>query len=64
MQVFQKLKVMNCAKPHQPAMEQFDGTGSYGNGGAMRIAPVALYGADMSLKQLCVSVGLTKSLHG
>ena len=27
----------------QPARLQFDGQGSYGNGGAMRIAPAALF---------------------
>ncbi|XP_049523038.1 uncharacterized protein LOC119461611 isoform X3 [Dermacentor silvarum] len=28
---------------YAPAKEQFDGTGSYGNGAAMRVAPVSLY---------------------
>lgn len=28
----------------QPAKGQFDGSGSYGNGGAMRVAPVGLCG--------------------
>lgn len=29
-----------------PARDQFDGTGSYGNGASMRVAPVALYYAS------------------
>jgi len=28
---------------YKPAREQFDGSGSYGNGGAMRVAPVPLF---------------------
>jgi len=28
---------------YQPAAEQFNGRGSYGNGSAMRVAPVALF---------------------
>lgn len=27
----------------KPAKEQFDGTGSFGNGAAMRVAPVSLF---------------------
>lgn len=41
--VFNKLKASKFAEPTKPAREQFFGGGSYGNGGAMRIAPVALY---------------------
>jgi hypothetical protein len=33
----------NYSEPLQPAQEQFDGTGSYGNGAAMRVHPVALF---------------------
>uniref|UniRef100_A0A1B6CBF3 ADP-ribosylhydrolase ARH3 n=1 Tax=Clastoptera arizonana TaxID=38151 RepID=A0A1B6CBF3_9HEMI len=41
--VFCKLKSQKYKDVWRPAQEQFDGTGSYGNGGAMRIAPVALF---------------------
>jgi len=30
-----------------PSNEQFDGSGSYGNGGAMRVAPVALFAKSL-----------------
>lgn len=41
--VFEKLKKSNYTDPTVPAREQFGGSGSFGNGGAMRIAPIALY---------------------
>lgn len=40
----------------QPAREQFGGQGSYGNGGAMRVAPTALYGYTKSTQELEVTV--------
>lgn len=42
-EVFEKLRAQKYADPFKPAKEQFKGTGSYGNGGAMRVAPVALF---------------------
>lgn len=53
--VFHKLKQSECSDPFRPAAEQFDGQGSYGNGGAMRIAPAALYGYNLSEERLNVS---------
>ncbi|MGH0189621.1 UNVERIFIED_CONTAM: hypothetical protein FKN15_037218 [Acipenser sinensis] len=41
-QVFKKLLSPRCADVLQPAREQFGGRGSFGNGGAMRAAPIAL----------------------
>lgn len=41
--VFEKLKKTNYKDPFEPAKQQFDGHGSYGNGGAMRVAPSALF---------------------
>ena len=41
--VFESLKQENCQNPYGPAERQFDGKGSYGNGGAMRISPGALF---------------------
>lgn len=42
--VFFKLKESNYKDVFKPAKEQFNGSGSFGNGGAMRIAPIALFG--------------------
>jgi len=41
-EVFKKLRDSGCEYPHKPASEQFDGSGSYGNGAGMRAHPVAL----------------------
>nr|CAD7587081.1 unnamed protein product [Timema genevievae] len=42
-EVFHKLRVQKFKDPYGPAKEQFEGTGSYGNGAAMRTAPIALF---------------------
>lgn len=42
-EVFHKLKSNKFEDVFKPAREQFNGTGSYGNGGAMRIAPIPLF---------------------
>jgi hypothetical protein len=42
-QVFHKLRAQKFKDPFGPAKEQFNGAGSYGNGGAMRVAPLALF---------------------
>ncbi len=41
--VFKKLSEESCANPFGPAGQQFDGSGSYGNGAAMRVHPVGLW---------------------
>ncbi|XP_050047972.1 ADP-ribosylhydrolase ARH3-like isoform X2 [Dermacentor andersoni] len=41
--VFAALAKEKYEDVYGPAKEQFDGTGSYGNGAAMRVAPVSLY---------------------
>ena len=41
--VFYKLQAQKFEDPFGPAKEQFNGSGSYGNGGAMRVAPLALF---------------------
>jgi hypothetical protein len=46
--VFKKLKKANCEDPFGPASEQFNGSGSYGNGAAMRVHPLGLYCYDKS----------------
>jgi len=53
--VFSKLEKSGCSDPFLPAKEQFDGQGSFGNGGAMRISPTALYGYNLSEEELNVS---------
>lgn len=42
-EVFHQLRKTNLKSPLQPARELFNGIGSFGNGGAMRVAPVALF---------------------
>jgi poly(ADP-ribose) glycohydrolase ARH3 len=37
---------------YEGAARQFDGQGSYGNGGAMRIVPAALFGYNCDQKEL------------
>ncbi|XP_077992279.1 ADP-ribosylhydrolase ARH3-like [Glandiceps talaboti] len=41
--VFDKLLDPSLEDVYKPARDQFDGSGSYGNGGAMRVVPVALF---------------------
>lgn len=41
--MFQKLRGTKFTEVLLPAKEQFKGQGSFGNGAAMRVAPVALF---------------------
>lgn len=41
-QVLKKLSSPHLSDVYQPAKDQFNGRGSFGNGGAMRAAPFAL----------------------
>ncbi|XP_064609017.1 ADP-ribosylhydrolase ARH3-like [Liolophura sinensis] len=63
--VFKKLKESNFSDVYKPASEQFNGSGSYGNGGAMRISPVALFAKKYNsfevLKDVCEKT--TKLTH-
>lgn len=43
MTVFEALKDPDLIDVFKPASLQFGGSGSFGNGGAMRIAPAALF---------------------
>lgn len=63
LEVFHKLKVQRFEDIWKPAKEQFDGSGSYGNGGAMRIAPVALYFNDNYKGMLDVAQKCTELTH-
>jgi len=61
--LFNALKEENCQNPYGPAERQFGGNGSYGNGGAMRISPAALFSMKWKPEEADVSqksgVGLT-----
>ncbi|CAN7939096.1 unnamed protein product, partial [Ixodes hexagonus] len=61
--VFQKLKDSNYADPYKPAMEQFKGRGSHGNGGSMRVAPVALFYKHDEEKMVEVAGNQAKLTH-
>ncbi|XP_027203858.2 ADP-ribosylhydrolase ARH3-like [Dermatophagoides pteronyssinus] len=50
--VFAALMLTNYESPYEPAKRQFGGFGSYGNGGAMRVGPCAMYGYNMELNKL------------
>ena len=52
--VLRALADPNLKDLFQPAREQFNGTGSYGNGGGMRIAPLGLYHHQRPLSDLKV----------
>nr|XP_039263961.1 ADP-ribose glycohydrolase ARH3-like [Styela clava] len=41
--IFRSTKVNDYRNPFNPAKEQFNGSGSYGNGSAMRVSPVPLF---------------------
>ena len=43
MTVFKLLQECDSLDTFGPAKRQFDGKGSYGNGGAMRISPAGLF---------------------
>ncbi|XP_019874408.2 ADP-ribosylhydrolase ARH3 isoform X2 [Aethina tumida] len=62
-EVFSKLKDTKCEDPFKPAKEQFDGSGSYGNGGAMRIAPIPLFFYDDYDAMLDVATKATQITH-
>lgn len=45
--VFKKLLSPKCSDVFEPARVQFNGKGSYGNGGAMRVAGISLIYPDV-----------------
>ena len=67
-QVFQKLGKTNFASEKevfQPAAEQFDGSGSYGNGAAMRAHPIGLFGKNIEeIKDLAEKQAKLTHAHG
>ena len=57
-EVFAKLKITDCVEPFKPGSEQFNGSGSYGNGAAMRVGPIGLFS---SLESDNIVQNVTKS---
>ncbi|VEL15260.1 unnamed protein product [Protopolystoma xenopodis] len=47
--VFSAFKNGKVSDPLAPSSMQFNGTGSYGNGGAMRVSPAALYALQFDM---------------
>ncbi|XP_008201508.1 ADP-ribosylhydrolase ARH3 isoform X1 [Tribolium castaneum] len=62
-EVFNKLRKTKFEDIYKPAKEQFNGSGSFGNGGAMRIAPVALYFHDNYDAMINVAKQSTEITH-
>lgn len=62
--VFAALRKDDPDDVFEPARKQFDGQGSYGNGGAMRIAPAALGCLKHGFEKLKVrTMTMTSSLY-
>jgi len=64
--VFTKLKEQNYSDPFKPAAEQFNGSGSYGNGAGMRAHPIGLACHTLDLQQTldhAVDVGRLTHAH-
>ncbi|GIZ02300.1 ADP-ribose glycohydrolase ARH3 [Caerostris extrusa] len=64
--VFQALKQSNFDDVYLPGKMQFNGSGSYGNGSAMRISPIALFGhnkSDIELKNDAVECSRITHTH-
>ncbi|XP_058454260.1 ADP-ribosylhydrolase ARH3-like [Malaya genurostris] len=60
--VFAKLRMSKLSDPLGPAQAQFGGTGSYGNGAAMRVAPMALFCVKHEKNQLVELVQQSSSV--
>lgn len=62
-EVFSKLRNNKFEDIYKPAKEQFNGSGSYGNGGAMRISPIALYFHNNCRAMLHAATKATEITH-
>ena len=52
-------EALNLESFTQPAAAQFNGNGSHGNGGAMRVSPAALYGVETDeVKKMAIEFGI------
>ncbi|KAK6635800.1 hypothetical protein RUM44_001054 [Polyplax serrata] len=61
--VFDKLLSTQVSDPFGPAREQFNGSGSYGNGAAMRTSPVALLYHDNVSDLIKMATSVSKITH-
>ncbi|KAK0055248.1 poly(ADP-ribose) glycohydrolase ARH3 [Biomphalaria pfeifferi] len=65
--VFQELEDIDPEDVFKPAAKQFNGSGSYGNGGAMRISPAPLFAFhannDTKLQELVTSITRLTHTH-
>ncbi|EEB18428.1 ADP-ribosylglycohydrolase, putative [Pediculus humanus corporis] len=63
--VFDKLLSTKVSDPFGPALQQFNGSGSYGNGAAMRTSPIALFYFDnfSTLTSMCANVSKITHAH-
>ena len=62
--VFAALNRTHFERPFEPARQQFNGSGSYGNGAAMRTGPVPLFGFFLSDEQLAeLAINCAKITH-
>lgn len=61
--MFQKLRGNKFQDVLLPAREQFNGQGSWGNGGAMRVAPIALFSYKDSEKLIDKTRRATEITH-
>lgn len=55
--MFRKLLSPRCRDVFEPARAQFNGKGSYGNGGAMRVAGISLAYSNVQDVQKVVQAG-------
>lgn len=62
-EVFHKLRNSKLEDVWRPAREQFGGSGSYGNGGAMRVSPVALFSYNNYDEMLNIASKCTRITH-
>lgn len=62
-EVFRKLRANKFEDIYKPAKEQFQGSGSYGNGAAMRTAPLALYFYDNEAGMLQAAAKAAEITH-
>jgi len=61
--VFADLTNENCKEPYGPATRQFNGNGSYGNGGAMRVSPAALFTVQRTPEEVDVITPVASILY-
>lgn len=61
-EVFEKLRKTKCENPTEPAHEQFGGSGSFGNGAAMRVSSIPLFCQNKPVEDLAKLVRLASEI--